>query len=219
MRSHVSGAQLAINFAMIIEDEAVLPTESPTPELEAANAELDGADEAYMRNAPRLTDAQLLDIAKYIQAYNYIELNLRRAIDAFAASGVLPERYNSKYRKLRTPELIAVVAETVASRRLPEAEEEELLKLLKDIEEGRKQRNIFAHWAPRQHPTRPMIIFMSKDENDAMRVRGVYLEPGRVATATIYAEDLPKFASKAVQMDYFFALEVGKWVDSMPRES
>ena len=38
MRSHVSGAQLAINFAMIIEDEAVLPTESPTPELEAAFA-------------------------------------------------------------------------------------------------------------------------------------------------------------------------------------
>lgn len=196
----------------------MLPKESPTPELQAANADLDCAGESYMRNAPRLTDVQLLDIARYIQAYNYIELNLRRAIDAFAALEVLPERYKSKYRKLRTSELVAVVVETILSRKLAEPEEEELLRLLKDIEVGRKERNIFAHWAPRQHPSKPMIIFMSKDENDAMRVRGVYLEPGRVATATMYAEDLPKLASSAVQMDYFFALKVGRWVDSMPRE-
>jgi hypothetical protein len=183
--------------------------------MEAANSELDCADDAYIRNAPRLNDAQLLDIARYIQAYNYIELNLRRAIDAFAEMKALPERYANKFLKLRNAELIGVIVETIFSRKIPNADDEELLRLLKDIEDGRKYRNIFAHWAARAHPTRQMIIFLSKDESDVIKRTGVRLEPGRVATAMIYSEDLPKITENAVQMDYFWGRKVGYWVDIM----
>ncbi len=99
---------------------------------------MNGADEAFLRDAPRLNDSQLLDIIRYIQAYNYIELNLRRAIDAFAEMQVLPQRYVTKFLKLRTSELVGVVVETVLSRRIAEPEKDDLLKLLKDIDHGRQ---------------------------------------------------------------------------------
>ncbi len=64
-----------------------------------------------------------------------------------------------------------------------------------------------------------MIIFLSKDENDVMKREGVRLQPGRIATAIVYADDLEKLAQNAMQMDYFFGLKVGKWVDAMPRKT
>lgn len=189
----------------------MLPKAFATEELAAINAQVQNSGPDFLLSAPRLTDSDILAFGKYIQCYNFIELNLRRSVEALALSKVLPSPFLERHKKLRASELAPALAACAPHLGLSDPERQRLIAMLDHIEHCRSQRNLFAHWAVRRHTDQRFLVFFTKSESDAKQLLGSGLEPGRVMNAVMYVEDLHKSVEFIGNLDYEFAHVTAHW--------
>lgn len=119
---------------------------------------VDDAGEAGLFLFPQLSDEDCCIFGRYIQIYNYIEMNLRRSIEVFCRAGLLSSPNN--YQLLQAAQLVPKLIEAVNNSSL--ADKGEIIKNLEEIELRRDFRHIMAHWAGRRFPNDDAVIFFTK---------------------------------------------------------
>ena len=108
-------------------------------------------------------------IGFFIQQFNYMDLNLRRAIETFHHAKLLPDKATKKYPKMHSSEVAGIVQDSVRAMDASAEDITETIQILSIIERRREIRNLFGYWAARRIPNHDAIVLLSKDEGDAHR--------------------------------------------------
>ena len=106
-------------------------------------------------------------IGAFVQIFNFIELNLRRAIELFCDAGLIKRK-----KHFHTSELVSCIKIAVVKLDYDKSELDDLLGKLTEIEYRRPFRNLFAHWAGRRVPGHDSIVLLSMDTKDAVTALG-----------------------------------------------
>jgi hypothetical protein len=107
-------------------------------------------------------------IGHLIQAFNFLEFNLRRSIEIFAHAGLI----TAPTKNPRPSELINTVKKGVTAMGLDPTSTSVLCQTLDDIELHRDIRNHLAHWAAKRIKGHDALYLMSLDQMDATRRTG-----------------------------------------------
>jgi hypothetical protein len=176
--------------------------------------------EAIVARAPRekLMDFPVLQpadhqmIGFFIQQFNYMDLNLRRAVETFHHAKLLPAKAANKYPKIHSSEVASIVQESVKAMDAAVEDITETIRFLSIIERRREIRNLFGHWAARRIPNQDAIVLLSKDENDAMRAGGAYLSSGHVKSAVLDLADIRGLIVRELnKFEPWLALKTAEW--------
>lgn len=159
---------------------------------------------------PPLPKESLTLLAIFIQIYNYIELNLRRTIEAFAAGGLLPDLSKKKIQSLRSQELIPIAKLAVGNMGLGDGEASEILGKLDEIESRRSYRNLFAHWAARKIGD-DAVIFLSLSHTDVKQALGQPLDEGFIARAIMEMADIRGLIAHMLTYEKWIAEKTAEW--------
>lgn len=161
----------------------MLPPPTDTPRLRELSAIVNAATSEDLSGWPMLNEKDYVLIGVVVVLYSYIDLNLRRIIEAFHHAGKLDEQWSQRPENLHSDK----VAEAVFS--LPCWNEGERSQL-KEVEKLRGFRNLIAHFAPRRFPADDAFLFLTKSAKDYKRVYGSLPEPGGVMTAIVSREQI-----------------------------
>jgi hypothetical protein len=189
----------------------MLPPEHRNPRMEALSARLSAIPAQELFSFPVLQAADHQLFGAYIQLYNYMDLNLRRSVEAFAAVGMLPAAAARKYPKLHSSEIAPTVREVVQAMDPATEDLIDTLQKLGEIERRREFRNLMGHWAARRFPGEDTVFFLTKDERDAKQVGGEYLALGKVKTAIADLADLRGLAQHMIGYEIWLANKTSEW--------
>jgi hypothetical protein len=140
---------------------------------------LDAADLGIaVEEWPKLRKGDYVAIGRLIMFYNFIELNLRRMVEAWEEAGLLSVPISGKARDLRIGSV-----ETTVQAMAPWPKKE--LDALKRLAEIRMLRNLVAHFAVRRFPDDDAFLFIAKSEQDFRRQFGGASTPNQWLTAIL----------------------------------
>jgi len=168
----------------------MIPKPFSTPELEAVSAFVDAQPPHVLVGYQPPTVQDLATFGAVIQTFNYVELNLRRALAAFEAGGVLPSALRSKLARLSGQALIEAVSDTAEAIHAASGQDGEAGAHLQALHAQQPMRNLLAHWAARRVPDRDFLVFISKDDRDAKQALGAGLEGDVIARCVVHASAL-----------------------------
>ena len=149
-----------------------LPPEHRTPRMEALQAIGDSTPLEKRIDFPVLQPPDHQLIGLFIQLFNYIDFNLRRAIETFAYAKLLQGEAAKKYPKIHSSGVASAVQNAVKAMDAAVENIPETIRILEIIERRREIRNLLSHWAARRIPNEDAIVLLSKDESDAMGLAG-----------------------------------------------
>jgi hypothetical protein len=155
----------------------MLPKQMETPRLKELREKSEAAPAEAFVTWPRPTKDDFMLIGIVVVLYSYIDLNLRRIIDAAEAAGVWKPA-KGKAATLR----IGEVEDGVLALRKWEPQNEYALRLIKEM---RGLRNLCAHFAVRRFPEDDAFIFLTRSARDYKQVTGTEPEIGELMTAII----------------------------------
>jgi hypothetical protein len=135
-----------------------LPKAIETPRLVELRAIVAATQEKALENWPLVTRSDYTLFGKYITLFSYIDLNLRRIVEAAAQAGVIKEN------KTPASDLNMDNVEN-AIRTLPGWANENK-KAIGRIKELRKIRNILAHFGVKRFPKDDAFLFITKSAQD-----------------------------------------------------
>jgi hypothetical protein len=162
----------------------MLPPGSDTPRLRYLQSVLDAVDAGFaVSEWPKLTTEDYLAIGRLVMLYNFIELNLRRIVEAWEEAGLLTVPIKGRARDLHIGEL-----EATAQAMLPWPEEQ--LSAFKLLAEIRLLRNLVAHFAARRFPSDDGFLFIAKSERDYRRQFGGESAPDEWLTVVMDGQTL-----------------------------
>jgi len=192
----------------------MIPQEFRTDKVERLQAIVDSFDGDVSR-LEELKEDDLKLIGHFVHLYNFIELNLRRSVQAFASAGLLGDIKPRRYRRFAPADLIKTVKEVVSRLELPTSDIEDAHRKLDEIEERWKVRNIFAHWAGRRVPKEDGIFFMSLDARDEKQIMGTdYSDDDSTPNFTLsLCMDLADLRDLALHM-----MPYGEWIAIKARD-
>lgn len=176
--------------------------------------------EAIVASAPRekLMEFPVLQpedhriIGFFIQQFNYMDLNLRRAIETFHHAKLLSDKAAKKYPKIHSSEVAGIVQDSVKAMDAATEDIDETIRILSIIERRREIRNLFGHWAARRIPNQDAIVLLSKDENDAMRTGGAHLSSGHVKSCVLDLADIRGLIVHELnKFEPWLALKISEW--------
>lgn len=147
----------------------MIPEESRTSRIEHL-ASLTGD----LSDLEPLTESDFCLIGKYVQLYNFIELNMRRSVEALAAVSLLDSKHTKEPARIPSAQLVTALKHAV-SRMDPAIEDiQQSHEKLDELELRRKIRNLLAHWAAKRIPGEDAIILFSKSGHDEKQISGRY---------------------------------------------
>lgn len=160
---------------------------------------------------PILHPEDHLLIGAFIQTFNYMDLNLRRAIETFAHAKLLPKKAAGRYPQIHSSEVADTVQDSVKAMDPAVEDITDTTHILWIIERRREIRNLLGHWAARRIPGEDAIVLLSKDENDAKRTGGAYLAAGNVKQAVLDLADLRLIFEQIAEIELWLAQKVSDW--------
>jgi hypothetical protein len=161
---------------------------------------------------PLLQPSDHLMVGVFIQTYNYMDFNLRRAIETFAYAKLLPPKASKKYPKIHSSDVAGIVQESVRAMDSAVEDIPDTIQILTIIERRREVRNLLSHWTARRIPNEDAIALLSKDENDAMRVSGAYLANGHVKSAILDLADIRALIdNQLLPIEQWLGKKVSDW--------
>ena len=184
-----------------------IPKGTRTPRLEKLEAKLKAADPA-MKGWPQPTKSDILLIGGLVVIYAYIDLNLRRLVEAFERGSVLPTQWCGNEGKLDAEKLAKAVWETPVWKGTDD------VSALKRLEEMRKLRNLVAHFAVRRFPNDDAFVFVTKNRREYKRVMGHEGEPRQAMTAIVECDGVRK-ALKEIEKIHNWLAEVTPQFEKM----
>jgi hypothetical protein len=188
-----------------------LPKEYRTPRMDRLQSAFAGIAGDFTK-LTKPTDADLQLMGRYIQIYNFIELNLRRSIEVFARAGLLEASAARKHHKLAPSALTPTLKASVAVMDPVVEDVPDSLGKLDEIEFRRGFRNIMAHWAARRVPGEDALVFMSKDGRDEKQISGedkVQVDYAR--TAILDLADVRGLADHMIHYETWIAVKTSEW--------
>jgi hypothetical protein len=193
----------------------MLPPEYRTAELTDAFESLGG----NLERTTALDDDGLRLLSRYVQLFNYMELNLRRSVAAFAHAGLLPHLTEKKLRNLRPASLCATVKAAIERTSASREERDHWAQNIDAIETGRSYRNLFAHWAARGLGLAD-IVFLTRSEMDAEEATGQPLALGSVAIAILHRASVGDLIDRMAPLEIWLAHATVKWsADYLPDDA
>jgi hypothetical protein len=167
-----------------------IPPEHRTLRIEALKAIVDSTPREKLMDFPVLQPDDHQMIGFFIQQFNYMDFNLRRAIETFAHAKLLSEKAAKKYPKIHSSEVASTVQDAVRAMDAAVEDIPETIRILTIIERRREIRNVLGHWAARRIANEDAIVLLTKNEGDAMQASGAYLSSGHVKTCILDLADI-----------------------------
>jgi hypothetical protein len=189
-----------------------LPPEHRTPRIEMLEAIVAATPRDRLIDFPLLQPSDHLMVGVFIQTYNYMDFNLRRAIETFAYAKLLPPKAAKKYPKIHSSDVAGIVQESVMAMDSAVEDIPDTIQILTIIERRREIRNLLSHWTARRISNEDAIVLLSKDENDAMRVSGAYLANGHVKSAILDLADIRALIdNQLLPIEQWLGKKVSDW--------
>jgi hypothetical protein len=154
----------------------MLPKSVETPRLKVLQEIAANAAASDLAGWPMLKEKDYVLIGGIVVLFSYIDLDLRRIVEAADFAGALKAPWNGKTANLTAADVEKVVLS------LPDWSPPNEYAL-NQIREMRSARNLFAHFAVRRFPNDDAFIFIAKSARDFKRQFGTDPEPGAVMTA------------------------------------
>lgn len=121
---------------------------------------------------PNLDDDDFKVFGSLIQHFCFVDLNLRRALEVFAISKMLPKSAQKLYPDLANSKLIEVLIQIVKGMDAAVEDVPKALNFLEGISKTRSYRNLVGHFAGKRFPNKDVYVFASKSDKDARKVLG-----------------------------------------------
>jgi hypothetical protein len=189
-----------------------LPPENRTPRMAMLEAIVAATPRERLMDFPVLQpqDHQLVGI--FIQQFNYIDFNLRRAIETFAHAKLLRGEAAKTYPKVYSSKVSIAVQDAVKEMDAAVENIPDTICKLTVIERRREIRNLLGHWAARRIPNQDSLVLVTKDESDAMRTGGAYLASGHVKRVVTDLAPLRAIvADELVPLELWLAQKTSEW--------
>lgn len=139
-------------------------------------------------------------IGRLIMFYNFVELNLRRMVEAWEEAGLLTVPISGKAR-----DLVIGSVETTVQAMFPWPENE--LGALKSLAKIRLLRNLVAHFAVRRFPDGDAFVFFAKSERDFRHQFGGKSAPNEWLTAILDGDILPNAVEEVEKLQVWLATQ------------
>jgi hypothetical protein len=157
-----------------------LPTSTETPRLKKLQKILDGAIDGAWTEWPMLNDSDYTLFGKIIVLFGYIDVSIRRIVEAAGNANTLGDKWKGRVSKLNITE----ADEAVLSLDWSDSNR----TALNQISERRRLRNLIAHFAVRRFPDDDAFLFFTKSDRDFKQMYGREPEPGIIMTAILEYE-------------------------------
>jgi hypothetical protein len=155
-------------------------------------------------------DHQLIGV--FIQLFNYMDFNLRRAIETFAYAKLLQGEAAKRYPRIHSSKVASTVQDSVKSMDAAVEGIPETIRILAIIERRREIRNLLGHWTARRIPNEDAIVLLTKDESDAMQIDRAYLGNGHVKSAILDLADIRGLiVHELAPFELWLAQKISEW--------
>jgi hypothetical protein len=189
-----------------------LPPEHRTPRIEALEAIVNRTPPEKLFDFPVLESLDHQMIGVFIQLFNYMDFNLRRAIETFAHANLLQGEAAKKYPKIHSSMVASAVQDAVKAMDGAVEDIPDTIHILTIIERRREIRNLLSHWAARRIPNEDAIVLLTKDESDAIRSGGAYLSNGHVKSAILDLADIRGLLDQQLApIELWLAQKIFEW--------
>jgi hypothetical protein len=158
-----------------------LPPSTETPRLRYLQDIVYATDGGWA-DWPMLKESDYPQFGKIIVLFSYIDVSIRRIVEAAGNAGSLGDTWKGRVRKLN----ISEADEAVLSLDWSDPNR----MALNQIVERRGLRNLIAHFAVRRFPNDDAYLFFTKSDRDFKRLYGADPEPGTIMTAILECSQL-----------------------------
>jgi hypothetical protein len=188
-----------------------LPKENRTVKTDAVEAEIKKMGPKDLAALPGLDGDDFRVFGTLIQHFCFIDLNLRRALELFHLSGMLPESAKKLYPNLPEAKLTETFLEIVNGMDAKTEDKATALIWIELISKTRGYRNLVGHFAGKRFPGHDVYVFASKSEKDARKVLGFGLAEHRVHTVVAGRSDFAEMVKSVEQAQLWLANRVPVW--------
>jgi hypothetical protein len=188
-----------------------LPSEYLTPKMEATREKLSNLRLSELIALPPLTPKDSEMVGAFIQHFNFIDLNLRRAIEIFSIASLLPASAAKKYPNVNDAELANIV-KAVFEQMDPATENiEHGIKVLNAISHVRTYRNLMGHFAAKRFPGEDAIVFAGNRQLDAKKTSGRPLKRFHIQIAVAGRSELRNITLRLSELSDWVAHRIPIW--------
>ena len=167
-----------------------LPTDRNSAKVNAVNEAIKKLSPQELQALPGLDGEDFRVFGTLIQHFCFIDLNLRRGLELFAISKMLPKSAKSLYPSLPDARLTDTLIEIVKRMDAKAEDIPTALKWLEAISKMRPFRNLVGHFAGKRYSSQDVYIFASKSDRDARQVLGKGLAHHHVHIAVVGRSEL-----------------------------
>ena len=159
-----------------------LPPSTETPRLRYLQNIVDAATDGGWAGWPTPKETDYTQIGKIIVLFTYIDVSIRRIVEAAGNANCLDDKWKGRVGKLN----IGEAEEAVLSLDWSDPNR----TALNQIVERRGLRNLISHFAVRRFPRDEAFLFFTKSDRDFKRLYGRDPEPGMIMTAIVECSQL-----------------------------
>jgi len=153
-----------------------------------------------------LRDEDYWLLGKYVQLYNFLEFNLRRAAQIFVEAGII-----ERPQRLGSHNLIETVKQGVMRLNTADEPAADTLGKLSEIEDRRGFRNLLAHWPAKRIPQEDALVLLSQDSADAKRMLGRENTAAHCSHAVVALPDLRGLVLHMDEYEIWLARKTAQW--------
>lgn len=186
----------------------MLPTAHPTPDLQADVSRVEEFIRSGFSGSQVIRDDLTL-IGVYVNAFTFVELNLRRAVRLL---GQLSLVSNSQANNSSMEDLPGLVRRGVPALCHDQATRDAMTSDLDAIATHMEWRNLFAHWALKRLPGTETLVLMTADNRDRRVVGQPISEVDGVFYALTSGPHIRGQAELLVGLSDRLAQQVSRWL-------
>jgi hypothetical protein len=146
-----------------------------------------------------------------IQHFSFIDLNLRRALELFWLSKMLPKSVIKQYPNLPDSRLVETLVEVVKGMDEKAEDVPTALTWLELISKTRGYRNLVGHFAGKRFPDQDVYVFASKSDQDARRILGSALAAHHLHTAVAGRSEFVEMVKSVEQAQLWLGTKIPEW--------
>ncbi len=188
-----------------------LPKENRTEKVITVEEVMKKMSPQELAALPGLDGEDFKVFGTFIKHFCFIDLNLRRALELFAISKMLPKSAANRYQDLPDSRLTEALIEIVKGMDAKVEDIPMALTWLEVISKTRKYRNLVGHFAGKRFPNHDVYVFASKNDRDARKVLSRSLAAHRVHTAVVGRSEFLEMTKSVGQAQLCLAKKIPEW--------
>jgi hypothetical protein len=188
-----------------------LPPEYLTSKMEAMRQKLAAMPLQDLTRLPPLDREDHEMIGAFIQHFNFIDLNLRRALEIFSVANILPIGTRARYPNFRDSELADIAKEAIEQMDPTTEQVEYASQVLNAVSHVRTYRNLMGHFAAKRFPDEDIIVFAGSREQDAKTTLGRSLKRFHIQIALAGRSELRDITLRLSELSDWLAHRIPVW--------